>query len=65
MTSFLKSTEKLYDKSFDNLLTDFVVSGQHPFSIVSEKEFIKLIHSLNPNINIMSRFTLKRNLCSE
>ena len=58
--SLIASYFKTSEKTFDDLLLEFIIRGQHPFCIVSENGFKKLIHSLNPNTSIMSRITVKR-----
>jgi hypothetical protein len=53
-------TNQTPKKSFNKRLMDFVVSGQHPLSIVSEPKFIDLIHSLDPKVKIMCSNSLKQ-----
>src|SRR3989337_3711792 len=43
-------------------LIKWIVINQHPFTIVEEPLFIKLVHSLCPNANIPSANTIKRNI---
>jgi hypothetical protein len=46
ITHFLKSDRS--NKSFDDYLLEFVIEGQHPFSIVNKEKFRALIKSLSP-----------------
>lgn len=54
-----KATSKKY---FDDLVLNFVVQGNHPFSIVDEEHFEKLINGLNPSYSGLSRTQLQLNI---
>jgi hypothetical protein len=45
ITQFLKSNRS--NKCFDDYLIEFVIDGQHPFSIVDEEKFRALVKSLS------------------
>jgi hypothetical protein len=61
--SFINTT-KLVPKQFNfiDVLIEFIVSGQHPFSIVEESGFINLINGLNDKVIPPSRDTIERRI---
>jgi hypothetical protein len=59
-TSFLKTSAPKEPKTFRQCLSDFIISRNHSFNIVKEPEFVQMIRSLSSNIEIPSRFTIKR-----
>jgi hypothetical protein len=62
MTSFFKTSAPKEPKTFRQCLSDFIISGNHAFNIVEEPEFVQMIRSLSSNIEIPSRFTIKRDI---
>ena len=40
----------------------FIVSNNHPFSIVEEEPFIEFCRSLNPNFTLMSATAMKKKI---
>ncbi len=62
MTSFFKTSAPKEPKTFRQYLSDFIISGNHDFNIVEEPEFVQMIRSLASNIEIPSRFTIKRDI---
>lgn len=67
--SFDKS--KTYDNSnikkqcLDRALTLFVAGGLHPFTIVEEPQFIKLLYEANPRYLVPSKTTLRNKLIGD
>jgi hypothetical protein len=61
--SFINTT-KLVPKQFNfsDVLVEFIVSGQHPFSIVEEYGFINLINGFNDKVILPSRETVERRI---
>jgi hypothetical protein len=57
ITEFFKKSDK--NKSFEDLLIEFIVEGNHPFAIVDERKFQALLKGLNPSIIIPSRPTIQ------
>ncbi len=49
------------EKTFGDYLIEFIIKGQHPFSIVSKPSFISMIKSIKPDVIIPSRITIQRN----
>ncbi len=62
MTSFFKTSAPKEPNTFRQCLSDFIISGNHAFNIVEEPEFVQMIRSLSSNIEIPSRFTIKRDI---
>jgi hypothetical protein len=54
--------KKARNKYYDKLVLNFVVQGNHPFSIVEEEHFEKLINGLNPSYSGLSRTQLQLNI---
>lgn len=46
---------------YDRLMLEFVIHGNHPFSIVDEKHFQNLINALKPAYSMLSRTQLSTN----
>jgi len=47
-----------------NQLIQWIIMNQHPFTLAEESNFIKFVHSLNPNAMIPSADTIKRKIIS-
>jgi hypothetical protein len=55
--NFLQTTDS--KKTFRDCLIDFIVDGQHPFSITEEPKFISMIKSLSSETHVPTRNTIK------
>jgi hypothetical protein len=62
ITDLFTKSEKPLKIDSEAQLVNFIIAGQHAFSIVEEPHFKLLINSLNPNFNIPSRFSIKRKI---
>lgn len=56
-------TTKLTKKSYyDRLVLNFIIYRQHPFSVVQETHFKKLLQRLNPSHSVVGPITLNLNI---
>jgi hypothetical protein len=61
MTSYFKTNAPKENKTFRQCLSEFIINGNHAFTIVEEPGFVQLIRSLS-NVEIPKRMTIKRDI---
>jgi hypothetical protein len=61
MTSYFKKNAPKENKTFGQCLSEFIINGNHAFTIVEEPGFVQLIRSLS-SVEIPKRMTIRRDI---
>jgi len=61
VTSYFKTNAPKENKTFRQCLSEFIIYGNHAFTIVEGTGFVQLIRSLS-NVEIPKRMTIKRDI---
>jgi hypothetical protein len=61
MTLYFKTNASKENKTFRQCLSEFIINGNHAFTIVEEPGFVQLIRSLS-NVEIPKRMAIKRDI---
>ena len=54
----------LKKKTIDRKIIELIIGGLHPFQIVDEPEFVKLLEILDPRYKVPSRQTVRKNVAN-